>query len=227
LRAITFVLSGVCHQFAERCLVFEGQPLPLCARCTGTFVGIVLALLVLRLIEPGRPSGLPARGALAPLGALALLWAVDGANSLLSLVLGVAPLYEPSNALRLVTGAGLGIGLGALLYPIYHVALWRQTDERRVLARGWRLGVLLGAGGALVGLALLWRTAPFWLWLALSSGAVLVSLTVANAALLVLMLRREGRGERWAQAVPYLAFGALMALAEMSAVAGLRGRLLG
>jgi hypothetical protein len=119
------------------------------------------------------------------------------------------------------------LGLGALLYPIYHSVMWRETDDRRVLVRGWQLAVLLATGALLIGVLLVWRTAPFWLWLVLVSGSVLAGLASANATLLVLLLRREGRGERWAQIAPYLALGAVMALAEMGSVALLRRLLLG
>jgi len=227
LRVITFFLSGVCHQFPERCLVYGGRTLPLCARCMGTFLGIVLALVVLRIVEPGRPGRLPGRGALVILGVLAVLWAVDGTNSFVASLHGATPLYPSGNVLRLVTGMGLGLGLGALLYPIYHAVMWRDVDERPVLARGWQLVALLTAGGLLVGIVLAWRSAPFWLWLGLVSAAVLTALGVANAALLVLLLRREGRGERWMQCVPYLALGVVMALAEMGGMALIRGWLLG
>ena len=226
MRIITFLLGGICHQLGERCLVYDGLALPLCARCMGTFLGMALALLVLRLVEPGRPSRLPAWPVLTLFGVLAALWALDGVNSLFTLLRDSAPLYEPSNVLRLVSGVGLGLGLGVLLYPIYHEVMWRETDARRVLAHGWQLAALLGAGGLLVSAVLIWRAAPFGLWLALICLAVLTALALANAALLVLLLRREGRGERWTQVAPYVALGALMALTEMTTVALLRGWLL-
>ena len=33
---------GICHQIPERSLQLLGRPLPLCARCTGTFLGVFL-----------------------------------------------------------------------------------------------------------------------------------------------------------------------------------------
>jgi uncharacterized membrane protein len=222
LRVITFLLSGVCHQYGGHCLVYGDHTLPLCARCMGTFLGMATALLVLRVIEPGRPGELPPWPALAVFGVLAAWWALDGVNSLAQTLFGQAPLYAPSNGLRLVTGVGLGLGMGALLYPIYHAAMWRRQAARRVLAQTWRLGTLLASGGLLAAVLLLWRSAPFWLWLTLSSVATLATLGLANGTLLVLLARREGRGEHWAECLPWLALGALMSLGEMSAMALLR-----
>jgi len=224
LRVITFLFGGVCHQIADRCLVYDGRALPLCARCTGTFLGFMLALIVLRLIERGRPSGLPTGRTLALLAGLAGLWTADGINSFVHLARGQA-LYQPSSTLRLLTGIGFGLGLGTLLYPITQGVMWHNTEERPVLNRRWQRVVLLAAGGALAALILLWRAAPWWLWLLLVSIATLSTLATANGTLLVLLLRRESRGERWWQMLPWLALGAGMALAEMAALATLRAAL--
>ena len=37
----------VCHQKAERSFSLAGQPLPVCARCTGIYVGAALTVLAL------------------------------------------------------------------------------------------------------------------------------------------------------------------------------------
>ncbi|MCD6518573.1 MAG: DUF2085 domain-containing protein [Anaerolineae bacterium] len=46
---IHFLLSGICHQLPSHSLYLQGHPLPLCARCTGTYLGLVLTFLLLRL----------------------------------------------------------------------------------------------------------------------------------------------------------------------------------
>jgi hypothetical protein len=35
---------AICHQIPERSFFMDGQQLPLCARCTGTFLGAMLGL---------------------------------------------------------------------------------------------------------------------------------------------------------------------------------------
>jgi uncharacterized membrane protein len=54
-----FAYSPVCHQIPQRSLVLGGQPLTVCARCTGLYLGgaLGLALMALgygRLRVPGR-----------------------------------------------------------------------------------------------------------------------------------------------------------------------------
>jgi uncharacterized membrane protein len=219
---IRFFLSGVCHQLPERCLVYEGQPLPLCARCTGAFLGIIIGFITLRAIGQGRRSQLPTWRPSLVLAFLVGLWAVDGFNSLVQLVIGKPWLYEPRNSLRLITGMGTGLAVSVLLYPIYHYSMWRQVDARRVLDREWPMLALLFAGAACISLIWRWSTAPFWFWVAIVSLAVVVVLATTNAMLIVLALKKEGLADSWIQIVPYLAMGLLAGIVEMGVLALLR-----
>jgi len=49
---------AVCHQLAERSFFVAGQKLPLCARDTGIYLGVLLTLTVLGLWK-GRVASLP------------------------------------------------------------------------------------------------------------------------------------------------------------------------
>jgi len=227
VRLIEFFLSGVCHQFPERCFVYQGQPLPLCARCMGTFLGALAALLTLALIGQGRRSQLPPRRLLLVFGPLVGFWALDGVNSAALLVLERPLLYEPSNTLRLLTGLGLGVGIGILLYPIYHLALWSRIEDRRVLEEGWPVVLLLLVAALLAAIILLWQSAPFLLWALLTAAATGVVLMLANALLIVLLSHREGSAETWRGIVPYLALGLLAALVETGSLALIRQMILG
>jgi uncharacterized membrane protein len=224
---LQFLLSGVCHQIPERCLHYAGRPLPLCARCLGTFLGMGMAWLGLWIMGQGRRCRLPSRRLGIVLAALAGAWAVDGLNSFVQLANGKAVLYQPTNTLRLVTGLGLGLSLGVILYPLYHQILWRQVEERPVLERegeiGWLFLAEAGLGAAILG----WRTAPWWLWAWAGAGAVLVVLTVVNALLLALWTHREGLAEGWSTLLPSLGLGLAAALVEMGALAWLRRLLTG
>lgn len=41
----------ICHQIPERCFSFRGKKLPICARCSGLYLGIVLGFLLTFLIK--------------------------------------------------------------------------------------------------------------------------------------------------------------------------------
>ncbi|MHB1294752.1 MAG: DUF2085 domain-containing protein [Anaerolineae bacterium] len=223
---VRFLLSGVCHQIPERCLHYGGEPLPLCARCLGTFTGILVAWLALSLTRHGR-GGLPARPASLGLVALAAAWAVDGTNSFWVLVSGAPLAYEPSNVLRLATGLGLGLGMGSVLFPIYQQVAGLAKDEHPVLARWRELAALVLAGGLWALVVLARRPENLLFWTLLAALATLAALGGVNALLLMLAL---GRGKVPGPAHrrrPYWAAGVLAAGAEMAAMAGLRILLLG
>src|SRR5436190_23467383 len=50
---------GVCHQLVSHSFVIGGHPLPVCARCTGIYLGALVGLLMLWWLRP-RAQGLPA-----------------------------------------------------------------------------------------------------------------------------------------------------------------------
>ena len=217
--AVKFFLSGVCHQIPDHCLCYQGQPLPLCARCMGTFLGVVIALVTLRLIGQGRRSELPSWRIGLVLVVMVGLWGLDGLNSFLSLPGGTRALYEPSNSLRLATGMGSGLAVGIVLYPIYHFAMWRRVDERRVLDHAWQVVVLLAAGAICATIILLCTSVPYVLVVTIATGVVAVVFTIVNALLVVLLRNKEGFAERWVEIVPYLVGGFVASLLETGILA--------
>lgn len=226
LDIVRFLLSGVCHQLPEHALVMGGQALPLCARCTGTFLGVIVGLLAL-WGGRGRRSGMP-RGrvwwALAlPLAA----WALDGLNAFVGDILGRPWLYAPQNVLRLVTGTGFGLSIATLLYPTAHYALGWEARDEPVLARFRDAAVLPVAGVVLVAVLLLAPAAPYAVWSALLVGATVGVLALVNGALVILALNKEGRAGTWSRAALYAAAGLAAALAEMGALALVRRLILG
>lgn len=104
-RALVWLSSGVCSQNPAHSFWLGGHSLPLCARDLGLFGGFLLALTF-------APRTRPTLLWLLGLGPLVL----DGANSFATDAFGLA-LYEPSNPLRLATGALAGICLALALGP--------------------------------------------------------------------------------------------------------------
>lgn len=86
-----------CHCREDRSFHIRGARLPLCARCTGELVGILLCLLSAPFFLPPVPLAL---GLLVPM-------VLDGGLQALT------P-YESGNLRRLVTGLLFGYGLAAL-----------------------------------------------------------------------------------------------------------------
>jgi uncharacterized membrane protein len=140
---------AVCHRIDERSFQIGDRQLPLCARCTGEFYAAGVALLFQAIVS-GRKSKLPSRGVLAMLVVFFLAFGIDGTNSYIYLLKltsagaldHIPNLYTPNNILRLFTGSGMGIALGAVLFPVVNQTLWRTLDDRPALE--WKsLGILV------------------------------------------------------------------------------------
>lgn len=214
LQAIRFLLGGVCHQLPAHSYWAGGQPLPLCARCSGTFLGLWVGLLTLWLMGRRRRAGLPSGVAAWALGTLTAFWALDGVNSTADMALGRA-LYTPSNLLRLVSGAGLGVALSTLVAPMWALAFGVPTDGSPVISTGRDAGVLLGGGGLVVGMVRFGGWLPYGAWVIALGACTLGAVALLNAVLVRLIAPRL---HRWA---PWIV-GVSLALVEVGGVAALR-----
>jgi uncharacterized membrane protein len=218
---VDFFLSGVCHQLPGHAIDYGGQVAPLCARCTGMFSGALLMLVMLGVSGARERSGLAPWYAQGVFLSLAVWWALDGLNAFAYGILGRPVLYEPLNALRLVTGMGMGLALAGEIWPIAVQVLAKVPDARPALDRPAQLLGLLAVGGAG---ALLFLSERFpWAAVAGWSIAGVATLMVgANTLLLALLTGVSGATLRGWRLAGALSGGMLMALAETGGLALLR-----
>jgi uncharacterized membrane protein len=106
----------LCHGIERRCLTMFGVPMPICARCTAIYIGLlagVAAFFVIPLVEE--------RLIRVMMYAAAVPMAIDGLTQ-------AAGLRESTNALRLATGfiAAFAFGMWALTAV--------QQHERQVIS---------------------------------------------------------------------------------------------
>jgi uncharacterized membrane protein len=198
---------AVCHRIPSHSFVIAGRQLPLCARCSGTFIGALLGLLGQAVVlRRRRAAEFPPPFILVVLVGFILLWAADGLNSYLTLFPHAPHLYEPQNWLRLSTGALNGLAMSALVYPVFNFTLWRSPASERAMRNLRDLGALVLLEAGLVGLVLTeWSFLLYPLAL-LSMLGVLTLLSCANSMLVVMIVRRENVVGRWREAaVPLLA----------------------
>jgi len=218
---------AVCHQIESHSFVLGGRALPLCARCTGTFIGAMVGLFGQAVIlRRHRAAGFPPAVILAVLISFTFLWAADGVNSYLALV-GGPHAYEPLNALRLATGALNGLTMSALILPVLNISIWRQPLDAPAIQGGRDILLLVLLEMAFVGVVL---SGADWLLYPLSvlgGAAVLVLLGSVNTVLAVVVVGRENTIETWRQALLPLAVGLLLALVQVSAIDLVRYRLTG
>lgn len=100
-------LLFLCHRLPERSFFYRGRQFPLCARCTGIFLGYILAILFLLFVEP-----MPlffAAVFLIPL-------IIDGGFQYLKY-------WKSTNFRRLMTGIWAGFGTIFIFYGIVKLGL--------------------------------------------------------------------------------------------------------
>jgi uncharacterized membrane protein len=209
---------AVCHQIPVRSFFFGNRQLPLCARCSGQYLGALGGLMVLVLLGRGRSGRLPPTPiALTLLGFLAL-WAFDGLNSYLTLFPGLPHLYEPQNILRVTTGALQGVALIALVLPFFNTSFWTDTVDRPTIARWRELALLLALVASIVALASSHVDALLYPLALLSVGGVLLMLTIVNTMLVTLALHRESQARTWRDALPPIVAGLALGVLELLAI---------
>lgn len=205
---------AVCHRIDVRSFHMGVRQLPLCARCSGMYLGTVLGLAYLAVIAPKR-GGLPPRSILAVLGVLAVAFAIDGLNSYLHFFPNAPGLYEPSNTLRLLTGTGVGLGIAAVIFPAFNQTAWKQWDPRPAVGTGRQLAVLIGIGLVLDLLILSENSLILYPLALLSAAGVLILLSVVYGMVLMMLFKAENQLQHVGQILWPLAGGLLLAMIQI------------
>ena len=213
---------AVCHRIPERSFQVDGRPLPLCARCTGTFLGAMLGLAAMALLRRHKASRMPSTAILGVLVLFIGLWAFDGLNSYMTLFPGAPHLYEPQNWLRMTTGLLNGLALILFVFPIFNFTLWREPTQERVIKSAWELVAFLPVVALLVLIAQAGLDLLLYPLALISSLGVVVLLTLINSMIAAVVLGREGYARSWSQAAVPLVVGVAMALLEIAAMVLLR-----
>jgi uncharacterized membrane protein len=210
---------AVCHRIPSHSFFFCKRQLPLCARCSGTFVGALTALfgqaVVLRRC---RDSELPSVWIILVLVGFIGLMGVDGLNSYMSMIPGAPYVYEPMQWLRVVTGSLTGLAIGSLIYPIFNLSLWKRPAATRAIRSFRDLGILIALEAVLVALVLSgWSFLLIPLAL-LSAMGVLTMLTLINSVLVMMVFQWENQYERFWDAAQPLMLGFCLALIQIGVI---------
>jgi len=142
-------------------------------------------------------------------------FALDGLNSFAQAAIPLSTPYQTTNLLRLITGFGAGICIGAVLAPVFNQSVWSNSKPGAALESLPHLLGLLGAA-ALLGWAV--YSGPEWLkavLAVLSALAVPLVLTLAYTVLGVMLLGRANQYKNWRELRVPLALGLCAALAQI------------
>jgi len=218
---------AVCHRIASHSLSIAGRQPPLCARCSGTFIGALTAFFgQAAVLRRRRAAEFPPTPIIVILVGFTLLWAGDGLNSYMALING-PHLYEPRNWLRLTTGALNGLTMSAIVYPVLNFTLWQCPVSEHAVRNLRDLGILVLLEAGMVGLLLTQWSLLLYPLALLSALGVLTLLTTVNSMLVLIIVRRENVAETWRGAIIPLLAGFTVSLIQVGAIDLLRYTLTG
>jgi uncharacterized membrane protein len=197
---------AICHRIAARSFQIDGEPLPLCARCTGIYLGVMTSFLIAVGSGRTRVSLLPPTRVLVVLGIFVVILGIDGVNSYVHLFPGGTGIYEPHNWLRLVTGTYCGIAMFNLIYPIFNGTAWRQPDTHHNLSSLRELAGVCAVAALVILLVLSEQPVFLWVLGLLSTIGVVMMLTLVGTVLFLSLFRLDRSANRWRDlAIPLLA----------------------
>lgn len=165
--------SAVCHQMAERSFIWQGHQMPLCARCTGIYTGVLLAFgfYFFRKRMAGNKPFLTSQLVLSAMAILLL-----GADGFFS-YMGI---WHSNNLLRVVSGTVMGVALPGLILlagnfdptGLNEISIYQSTGELLLLmafSLFWGLCLwkglpilMIGAAVSVTGEICLWASV-FWM----------------------------------------------------------------
>jgi uncharacterized membrane protein len=215
---------AICHRLDERSFhLANGEQLPLCARCSGMYLGVMVGL-VFQMFIGRRRGGMPPMRVIAPLALLFLAFAIDGTNSYLYLMKTISPgrldfiptLYIPNNTLRVFTGSGAGLAIAIAIFPSFNQTLWRDWDTRPALGELKPLAALIAIMAVLDLLILPEWDIVLYPVAFISAGGVLFLLTMIYAMLWIIVTKQENMFSAFYQTwLPVLA-GLTIALLQIT-----------
>jgi uncharacterized membrane protein len=206
---------AVCHRIDVRSFHLGLRQLPLCARCTGMYLGAMLGLAY-QAVVGGRKAGTPPWRVLVVLGLLVAAFGVDGLNSYLHLFPGAPSVYEPQNWLRLLTGTGMGLVIAAALFPAFNQTVWKNWNTKPALSGLRYLAGLLGLALLLDLLVLSGNPLILYPLALISAAGVLVLLTMVYSMVWLMVLKAENLYLKFSQLLLPLSGGFGMALLQIA-----------
>jgi uncharacterized membrane protein len=215
---------AICHQLPSRTIHIDHTPLPLCARCTGIYLGALFGVGGIAFLGRQRAINFPPRPIVFVLVSFIGLMGIDGVNSYLSFFPGTLQLYEPQNWLRLTTGTLYGLAISAITWPVFNQAFWHASCvSQQPIISGFKELFFLLAGAAIVVLTVLWQQ-PVLLYpvAILSTGGALMMVGLVNMVLILVSTRREGQAHQWREGVVPALMGLAMAVLIIGVMAAWR-----
>jgi len=204
---------AVCHRIDARSFHIHDRQVPLCARCTGMYLGAVLGI-IFQLVQ-GKKGKYPPLWAIIILGLFVVAFAVDGSNSYLHFFPAMEGIYEPQNWSRLVTGMGMGLAMAAAVVPAFNQTIWKDWEDVSAF-RSWKqFGSLILTATVVTLLVLtesIWVIVPVAV---ISALGVYVLLVMIYTIVMVMILKRDNTYTGFNELIFPLICGATFALIQI------------
>ncbi len=198
------VAYAICHRIDARSFLVNGMPMPLCARCTGIYLGVMTCFLIALASGRTKISRLPPLGVSIVLVLFVGIMGFDGVNSYFC-----------------------GVALFSFTFPIFNGIVWRNSDWHRGVNNLRELGGICIVAGCVVLLVLTQRPVFLWVFGLVSTLGVVLMLTMIGTVTFLSVTHLDRNAIMWRHmAIPLLA-GLTLAFIELGAMDLLRYALTG
>ncbi|MDP2966089.1 MAG: DUF2085 domain-containing protein [Pelolinea sp.] len=217
--------SSVCHQITSHSFSNSDTQFPLCARCSGLYLGSFIGLAY--YFTQGKRKAIPKRGFLLLLLFLFLAWAGDSVNSFIRDFLNRSIIYETTNMTRLVTGFGMGLVMSTALMTLFNLTVWKDGIDKPLFINLWQVAgyVFLSA---LAGWIMLSSNAIFFQVFAyISIVTVMIIITMLYTIFWIILFKKENSFTKWKSLGLFLIAGFAAAMLQVTLLNLLRQWVLG
>ena len=213
---------ALCHQMPDRSFFAHEHQYPLCARCTGMYLGFVTGVIFLLLRGRTKAARLPPQPIIVLLVGFIVIMGIDGVNSTISIIPNAPQLYHTTNLHRIITGTLYGLALSALFPPIFNSAIWSEPSGERTI-KNWReLGVLLLVAAIEIAILLAFTDQMLIPISIITIGGILLLLSLLNSVIMLSVRKMENAVSTWRQLALPLLFGLALGLIEVTALVAMR-----
>jgi len=182
---------SVCHQMDARSFYVEGIKFPLCARCTGMYLGALIGLAY--HLGWGRKGAFPPLPIMYILAFFAAAFGIDGINSFTELLPFGQHLYTTTDLTRLISGAGMGVVVSAVAGAAFNQTVWADAlDEPALDSLNKLASILIVVAVLLFGILGEYTPALYFSAVA-STVAIFLVVSVLYTIIAVLLLKRDGK----------------------------------
>jgi uncharacterized membrane protein len=182
---------SICHQIPARTFRVEGHAFPLCARCTGMYLGAMVGLVF--HLGWGRRGSFPPLTIMYVLAFFVAAFGIDGINSMGQLLPWAKHLYETTNFTRLISGTGMGVVISAVIAPAFNQTAWADVIVQPALSNFKQLANILIVLGVVL-LGIIGEYIPVMYFAAVAGGlSVFVLISLLYTVIAVMLLGRDGK----------------------------------